>query len=114
MSALQLRQAAFGLVAVLGIGSPVALLAVDLPAAVISQKNRLFAPTELTIPIGGTVRLTNDDPFLHQIFVSSPTFSFDSDGQSPGQSIDVPFPTAGDFRVLCGIHPKMSLTVHVR
>ncbi len=114
MSRLQWSQGALGLVTSFAFLSPVALFAIGLPAATVSQKSRLFAPTELTIPTHGTVRLTNDDPFLHQIYVSSPTFSFDSDGQSPGQSIDVVFPTSGDFKVLCSIHQKMSLLVHVR
>lgn len=94
--------------------SPLALNALVAPAAVVSQKGRLFKPTEIAVVAGSTIRFTNDDPFLHQMFVSSPDFSFDSDPQSPGQSTDVVFPTPGDFQVLCGIHPKMKLAVHVR
>ena len=91
-----------------------AVAAPELPQTVVKQKDRLFAPTEVSIPAGSSLRFDNDDPFLHQIFVSSPSFSFDSDEQAPGRSLDVPFPTRGEFRVLCGIHPKMTLTVRVR
>lgn len=112
MSPLQLRIAGAGAAAILAL-SPLASKALVAPAAVVSQKDRLFAPADLAIAAGSVVRFTNDDPFLHQIFVSSPTFSLDTDGQSPGQSVDVTFPTAGDFQVLCGIHPKMSLVVHL-
>lgn len=100
-------------VALLACG-PVALRALNAPAAIVSQQRRLFMPADIAVPAGGTVRFTNDDPFLHQISATSPTFSFDTDGQSPGQSVDIAFPKAGDFRVVCGIHPKMSLMVHVR
>jgi plastocyanin len=31
----------------------------------------------------------------------------------PGSKVDITFPAAGDFNVLCGIHPKMKLSVHV-
>lgn len=86
----------------------------DLARTVIQQKNRNFQPVEISIAKGSTVRFENSDPFLHQIFVSSPSFSFDSDEQSPGENIDVPFTATGDFTVKCGIHPKMSLTVHVQ
>ena len=94
--------------------SPLALRAVNAPDAIVSQKGRLFAPGEIAIAKGGTVRFTNDDPFLHQIFTSSPSFSFDSDEQSPGQIKDVVFSAEGEFNLLCGIHPKMSLKVNVR
>jgi plastocyanin len=39
--------------------------------------------------------------------------SFDSDEQSPGQTIQVNFPRAGTFPVRCHIHPKMLVIVHV-
>ena len=96
------------------VASSWAVRAVSAPDAVVSQKARMFAPGEVAVAKGGTVRFTNDDPFLHQMFVSSPSFSFDSDEQSPGQVKDVVFPSEGDFNVLCGIHPRMSLKVHVR
>jgi plastocyanin len=96
------------------VASPWALRAVSAPDTIVSQKARMFDPGEIAIAKGATVRFTNDDPFLHQMFVLSPSFSFDSDEQSPGQMKDVVFPSEGDFNVLCGIHPKMSLKVRVR
>ena len=94
------------------IGS-LAVLAVEEPQAVVIQRDRMFSPKETTVPVGGMIRFDNQDEFQHQIFVASPTFSFDSDEQRPGESIEVQFPVAGDFKVLCGIHPKMTLDVHV-
>jgi plastocyanin len=80
----------------------------------VAQRNRDFAVKDLSVAAGDTVRFTNDDDFLHQIFVHAPGFSFDSSEQSPGENVDVTFSKTGDFRVLCGIHPKMSMAVHVR
>jgi plastocyanin len=80
----------------------------------IAQKNRAFAVPEVTIGAGDTVLFTNEDEFLHQIYVASGGMTFDSAEQPPGQTIEVNFPRAGTFTVRCHIHPKMLLTVHVR
>jgi plastocyanin len=80
----------------------------------ISQSGRNFSQDEIAINAGDTIRFTNDDEFLHQIFISAPGMTFDSAEQAPGQVIEVQFPAAGTYTVLCHIHPKMHLTVHVR
>jgi len=77
------------------------------------QKGRAFSLGQVTIARGDTVLFTNDDEFLHQIYVDSRNMSFDSDEQPPGQAIQVNFPRAGSFPVRCHIHPKMLLVVHV-
>jgi|SRR5215471_1957907 len=80
----------------------------------VSQKGRAFQPGELVIRRGETVQIVNDDgDLLHHAYVDSERFSFDSGDQEPGSKTDVTFPVAGTFSVLCGIHPKMKLTVHV-
>ena len=79
----------------------------------IVQKGRVFAASDITIPRGDTVLFTNDDEFLHQIYVDSKNMSFDSPEQAPGQTIEVNFPRSGTFPVRCHIHPKMLLTVRV-
>jgi plastocyanin len=81
---------------------------------VVTQKNRAFAPSAVTIERGGTLRFTNEDDYLHQVYVSGPRFRFDSSEQSPGQLVDVSFPQSGQFDVICGIHPKMRLQVDVK
>ena len=80
----------------------------------VAQRHRTFAPTEITIQRGDTIAFSNDDEFLHQIYVDSKAMSFDSAEQPPGQTINVVFPQPGTFRVRCHIHPKMLLTVHVK
>jgi len=80
----------------------------------ISQKGRQFHPGEISIKRGDTLQIVNDDgDLLHHAYVDSPKFAFDSGDQQPGSRSDITFPTAGDFEVLCAIHPKMRLVVHV-
>jgi plastocyanin len=79
----------------------------------IVQKSRDFATAAITIARGDTVLFTNEDEFLHQIYVDSKNMSFDSAEQAPGQTIEVNFPRSGTFPVRCHIHPKMLLTVRV-
>ena len=80
----------------------------------ISQKDREFRPREIAIKRGEALKFVNDDgELLHHAYLSSDTFNFDSGDQQPGSNFDVVFAVAGDFTVLCGIHPKMKLAVHV-
>jgi plastocyanin len=79
----------------------------------VAQKHRSFTPSEITIRRGDTVAFSNDDEFLHQIYVDSKAMDFDSAEQFPGATINVVFQQDGTFPVRCHIHPKMLLTVHV-
>lgn len=83
-------------------------------AVVVSQQNRAFRVLEVQVARGDTVRFSNDDAFLHQIFVQSPAMRFESEEQEPGQFVEVSFPASGAFEVRCRIHPKMLLRVDVR
>jgi len=86
-----------------------------LPQYTISQKGRQFHPGEITINRGDTIKIVNDDAdLLHHAYIDSPKFSFDSGDQKPGSITPIDFTVAGDFNVLCAIHPKMLLVVHVR
>ncbi len=78
------------------------------------QSGRAFQPLEISIGHGQTLTFKNQDEFIHQIYVDSTAMTFDSAEQPPGQSVQVAFPTAGDFPVRCHIHPKMKLLVHVK
>lgn len=82
---------------------------------VVSQKGRLFTPSEMTIKKGDAILIVNDDADLrHHAYIESDQFKFDSGDQEPGSQTGVKFPVAGTFDVLCAIHPKMKLTVQVR
>ena len=80
----------------------------------VAQKNRSFSLGEITIAAGDSIAFSNEDEFLHQIYVDSPQMDFDSAEQHPGETIKVSFPRAGAFPVRCHIHPKMLLTVRVK
>ncbi len=81
----------------------------------ISQKNRLFNPNDVTLAMGQPLVVVNDDEdLLHHAYVESEEFSFDSGDQEPGSRTTITFPVRGEFKILCGIHPKMKLSVHVK
>ena len=81
----------------------------------ISQRDRQFNPGALIIRAGDRVTIVNDDGDLHHhAYVSSPEFKFDTGDQAPGSRTDIVFSEAGQFTVLCGIHPKMRLVVTVK
>jgi plastocyanin len=85
------------------------------PDYTVSQKGREFHPGEMTIKRGETIKIVNDDAdLLHHAYIDSPTFSFDSGDQTPGTVTPIAFTVAGTFNVLCAIHPKMLLVVHVQ
>lgn len=91
-----------------------AALAMAAGIATVSQQGRAFSTREVQIAPGDMVHFNNEDEFLHQIYVHSPSFSYESAEQAPGEVVTVRFPTAGTFEVRCHIHPKMLLTVNVR
>jgi plastocyanin len=92
-----------------------ALVGLALPTNTISQKGREFHPGEVAIKRGDTIEIVNDDgDLLHHAYIDSPQFKFDSGDQQPGSHTDITFTVAGDFDVLCAIHPKMRLVVHVK
>jgi plastocyanin len=80
----------------------------------IVQSERAFHPAEITINRGSTLNFSNRDEFIHQIYVDSGGFKYDSEEQPPGQTLKIIFPDSGTFPVRCHIHPKMLLTVHVK
>jgi plastocyanin len=80
----------------------------------IVQIDRSFKPNEITIAAGDSLAFSNQDEFIHQIYVDSDKIDYDSAEQAPGQIITIPFPKSGDFPVRCHIHPKMLLTIHVK
>ncbi|MCJ2136189.1 methylamine utilization protein [Methylobacterium sp. J-026] len=82
---------------------------------IVSPKSHRVALVEVDLPVGATSTVVNDDDnFVHQAYVEAETFAFDSGDIEPGAKAVITFPTEGDFTVLCGVHPKMKLAVHVR
>jgi len=84
-------------------------------ANTVVQQGRAFHPSEITVEHGATLNFVNQDEFIHQIYVDSPNFNYDSEEQEPGAApMHIAFPAAGTFSVRCHIHPKMLLVVHVK
>jgi plastocyanin len=82
---------------------------------VVSQKGREFSPRDIAIRRGEAVTIVNDDADLrHHVYVDAEKFNFDSGDQEPGSKTNITFPMVGAFEVLCAIHPKMKLIVHVK
>jgi len=80
---------------------------------VIVQLGRAFHPGTIDIARGSTLTFENQDDFIHQIYVASDSFGFDSEEKAPGENLTETFDVAGTFEVHCHIHPKMKLVVHV-
>jgi len=99
--------------ALCGFSLPIVVAMASGHMVVIDQIDRMFDRQAVSVTVGDTLRFTNRDEFLHQIYVETDGFSFDSDEQAPGEVIDVTFPRQGDYEVRCGIHPRMSLAVSV-
>ena len=78
------------------------------------QKDRMFQVKEIDIAAGDAVQFSNEDQFLHQIYVASGGLDFDSREQPPGDVITINFPNPGTFEIRCHIHPKMLLIVSVK
>jgi plastocyanin len=79
----------------------------------ITQQDRHFSQTEITIKVGDTISFKNDDEVTHNVFSATPGMEFDLHRQAPGASSTIPFGKVGDSEVDCSIHPRMKLMVHV-
>ncbi|HEY3947977.1 cupredoxin domain-containing protein [Phenylobacterium sp.] len=101
--------------AVLGGAAVIALATAAWAATVftVDQKNLKFSVRELTISKGDSVEFTNSDDTSHNITVSGAGFTLNSGLQKPGQPFKVPLVKTGVYKVSCGIHPNMRMTVTV-
>lgn len=75
------------------------------------QKNRMFMPHLLVVPVGATVSFPNADPFFHNVFSLFDGKRFDLGLYEAGSSKDVRFSREGVSYIFCNIHPEMSAVV---
>lgn len=75
------------------------------------QKNRMFSPHLLVIPVGSTVAFPNKDPFFHNVFSLFNGKRFDLGLYEAGSSKEVVFSREGVSYIFCNIHPEMSAVV---
>jgi cytochrome c peroxidase len=87
--------------------------AAAVPVTTISQHEKQFSPTHVSIKQNAHLWILNNDTRTHNVRVFDPKFDFDSGAQEPGETVEIGFPATGSFLVFCGIHPKMELYVDV-
>ena len=96
------------------VGVALAVWAETVKETKVTQKDREFSSTEITIKPGEKVVFQNDDGVTHNVFSTSKANAFTIKVQKPGESSTVDFNEEGTTEVRCAIHPKMKLTVTVK
>jgi len=79
----------------------------------VDQKNLKFSVRELKIVKGDSIEFTNSDDTQHNITIAGAGFTANSGLQAPGKPFKAPFVKPGVYKVSCGIHPNMRMTVTV-
>lgn len=95
-----------------GVGSPLHQNHVppaQLPRLV--QRNKIFEPHVLVVPVGSVVAFPNRDPFFHNVFSLFEGKRFDLGLYEAGTTRDVHFDKPGISYIFCNIHPEMSAVV---
>jgi len=82
---------------------------------VIDQKGLKFVPDAVSINAGDTLRFTNSDRFFHDVTIVNPDGTKDDKGlQNYKQEITVAFPKPGNYKIVCRLHPAMTVAVSVK
>ena len=66
------------------------------------------------MPPVGQPYVHGEDSAVHHAFVEADRFPFDAGDRQPGSHATLKLARSGDSVLRCGIHPKMTLAVHVR
>ena len=80
----------------------------------IDQKHLKFSESTLTLDKGDVVDFMNNDDTSHNITIKGEDFSISSGLQKPGVDFKVPLVKSGTYKVSCGIHPNMKMTLIVK
>jgi hypothetical protein len=75
------------------------------------QKNRMFMPHLLVVPVGSSVAFPNADPFFHNVFSLFDGRRFDLGLYEAGSTRSVVFSREGVSYIFCNIHSEMSAVV---
>src|SRR6202011_5509057 len=92
-----------------GVVEPPRQKASEIPRLV--QKNKMFHPSLLVIPVGGKVEFPNHDPFFHNVFSLFEGKRFDLGLYESGTTRFVQFDKTGVSFIFCNIHAEMSAVV---
>jgi len=93
----------------LGVVAPVA--SARQPIYRLIQKDKMFTPHLLVVPIGSQVEFPNQDPFFHNVFSLFNGKRFDLGLYESGTSRSVRFDREGVSYIFCNIHPEMGAIV---
>lgn len=80
---------------------------------IVNQKDKVFIPRVLAVPVGTKVEFRNDDPFYHNVFSLSESQRFDTGLYASGLSYSQTFNKPGPVELLCNIHASMVGYVYV-
>jgi hypothetical protein len=75
------------------------------------QKDKMFTPHLLVVPMGSQVEFPNQDPFFHNVFSLFNGKRFDLGLYETGTSRSVRFDREGVSYIFCNIHPEMGAIV---
>jgi len=75
------------------------------------QKDKMFHPSLLVIPVGGKVEFPNHDPFFHNVFSLFEGKRFDLGLYESGTTRFVQFDKPGVSFIFCNIHAEMSAVI---
>jgi hypothetical protein len=78
---------------------------------ILLQKNKMFHPHLLVVPVGSVVSFPNADPFFHNVFSLFDGRRFDLGLYEAGSTRTVAFTREGISYIFCNIHPDMSAVV---
>ncbi len=84
----------------------------DSPTTQIKIDNFVFSPNPLTVPVGSTIRWTNQDDIPHNVV--SDDKSFKSKALDTDETFTYTFTQPGTYTYFCSIHPKMTGKVIVQ
>ena len=79
----------------------------------VSQHDRKFSVSKLTVHKGDTVQFRNMDPFFHNVFSVTPGSEFDLGAYPQGEAKPVTFKKLGTVEVECALHPEMKMVIEV-
>ena len=79
----------------------------------LSISNFAFSPSSLTIKVGTTIKVTNNDQTVHTWTSTAGPVGWNSGDLNPGASFSFTFNTAGSYSYECAIHTFMTGTIMV-
>ena len=74
---------------------------------VVGQKDKVFIPRVVAVPVGSKVDFRNDDPYYHNVFSLSDAEKFDTGLYASGLAYTQTFDKPGPVELLCNIHASM-------